>query len=318
MKVKCENWYDSIICTLENDNGMKVSSLNYGCIIKEILVPDRNGVFKNVVLGCETLEQYKSESAYFGAVVGRVAGRIKNSDFSLNGKYYKLPSNDGNNHLHGNGEFSHVFWDLETGKTNSGVFVKYSYVSPDGSNGYPGEVSVSVTYLLNNENELKIFYTASSSKDTILNLTNHSYFNLSGDFDTEVLSDSFYSTTEKYVDLDSALIPTGNLIKTADTKFDFSHKHSISEEFDHALVFDCKGKHLATLSNSASGRVMTMTTDYPCYVLYTGNFLSKPHTGVCLEAQFLPDAIHNENFGKIVLLKNEKYENFVSYKFDIE
>ncbi len=303
---------------LQNDNGMTVSVLEYGCIIEKIIVPNRNGVLENVVLGHENIENYRNEPAFFGAVVGRVAGRIKDSKFTINGKEYLLPANDGKNHLHGNGEFSNVFWNAEEGTTENAVFVKFSYVSEDGMNGYPGEVSVSVTYSLNEENELRIDYEATSTKDTILNLTNHSYFNLSGNFENEILGDSLYSSVTKYVELREDLIPTGNLVSTEGTKFDFSHKHSISYEFDNALVFDCKGEHLARLSNSASGRVMTMTTNYPCYVLYTGNFLSKKHTGVCLEAQHLPDAVNHENFGSVVLKKGEKYSNFVAYKFDIE
>ena len=323
--------------TLENDRGMRVSFINYGCIITEIFVPDANGVFENVVLGFDNLDAYVENSAYFGAIIGRVAGRIREGTFQMNGSVYRLSQNEGKNHLHGAGELNHAIWHAQILNPDSEntVSVKFSYHSSDGANGYPGNVDVSVTYSLDNENTFKIAYEAESDKDTVLNLTNHSYFNLSGNCKADVCSHILKADISKFVELRNDLIPTGRLCDVEGTVFDFSLGRKLADGvestnsqnilagngYDHALVFsNCKGANLAILSEPVSGRKMTMKTDYPCFVLYSGNQLKEKYMGVCLETQLLPDAVNHQNFeeyGSVILEKNRKYSHCTSYIFGI-
>lgn len=328
--------------TLENDNGVTVSAISFGCIITEIITPDKKGNFENVVLGFDNMEDYLEHSPYFGAIVGRVAGRIADGSFVLNGDEYRLPKNDGENHLHGNGEFNNVLWKAEgfCDLKNQLCTAAFTYMSPDGSNGYPGNLTVTVTYTLDNDNQLRIGYEARSDRDTILNLTNHSYFNLSGDMKRTVCNHTLTADVELYAELKDDLIPTGKLVPVDGTAFDFRRTYAISRGidsrdkqnvvagngYDHALVFDkCKVEHLATLNDPESGRSMTMKTDYPCFVLYTGNQLDgsfeindRPVTkyaALCMEAQYLPDTPSFAHFGDITLKANESYRQYVSYKF---
>ncbi len=328
--------------SLKNDNGMIVRAINYGCIITEIIVTDKDGNFENVVLGFDNIDDYKNYSPYFGAIVGRVAGRIANGKFTLNGTEYQLPKNEGENHLHGNAELNNVLWSAQEfcDTENNLATVKFTYTSPNGENGYPGNVTISVTYTLDNNNELKITYEATTDKDTILNLTNHSYFNLSGNMKRTICNHVLTADIESYVELKDDLIPTGNLPKAKGTTFDFKRSYAISEGvnsndkqntiagngYDHALIFkDCKAENLATLKDPESGRIMTMKTDYPCFVLYTGNQLDgsfkingtpvTKHAALCMEAQHLPGAPNFPQFGDITLKAGEVYKQYVRYKF---
>lgn len=330
---------------IENDNGMKVCAINYGCAITEISVPDKDGNFENVVLGYDSFDGYKENPPHFGAVVGRIAGRITNSQFTLGGKTYTLPCNEGENHLHGNGEFDHSVWDfMLTGKgfgLMRSVGVEFTYTSPNGMNGYPGDVTVTVSYTLDNQNKLMIDYRASTNENTILNLTNHSYFNLSGNGKRTVEDHVLKADIEYFVPLKPDLTPCGKLLDVKDTVFDFSESRALKDGmesddeqnviakngYDHALVFgNCKdyglythsNVHTAVLCDEVSGRKVTMETDYPCFVCYSGNQLPEKHNAVCLEAQLLPDAVNHRGFGSTLLKPGKEYRHFVSYQFGID
>src|SRR5690625_1009906 len=208
--------------TLTNDHGMSVSVLNYGAIITSVVVPDKHGEFENVVLGYKNYDDYINDPNYFGAVIGRIAGRVQDASFTLNGQEYILEANEGKNQLHGgpNG-FHQVIWKDETFKESSSVGLKLSHTSPDGDGNYPGNLSVTVTYTLTNNNELILDYSATTDKTTVLTLTNHSYFNLNGNIKNTIHNHFVKTNCSQYVELDEHLIPTGEMIDVENTPFDF-------------------------------------------------------------------------------------------------
>jgi len=326
--------------TLLNDSGMSVSCLNYGCIITKVLVPDRNGIVENVVLGFENFEDYLDLSPYFGSVVGRVAGRINHSKFELDGKTYQVTPNEGINHLHGGKKgFNSVIWKTEPIEGENAIGLKFFYHSPDGEEGYPGNLDTTITYLLNNQNELSISYEARSDQKTIVNLTNHSYFNLSGNIKRDCSDHILQLESDRFLELGEDLIPTGRMIDATNTPFDFKHGRLLKagmksshpqnvlagNGYDHPLVFSNKGENTVALSEKESGRTLLITTDQPCVVLYTSNTLEGPfsisgvrarnYLGVCLETQGLPDAINQPEFPTIVLNPGEVYKAKTNYRF---
>ncbi len=327
--------------SLVNDAGMTVSCLNYGCVITKIIVPDRSGSFENVVLGFDTFEDYlKWTSPYFGAVVGRVAGRIKDASFELDGKKYSLTANELPNHLHGGRKgFNSAVWRTEKVEEETSVGVKFIYHSPHGEEGYPGNLETIVTYLLTNENELKISFEAGTDRATLVNLTNHSYFNLSGNIKRDCAEHILQLENDRFLELAPDSIPTGKQLEAANTPFDFQHGRKIADGihsthpqnilagngYDHPLVFSKKGFNTIVLSEAESGRTLEVTTDQPCVVVYTSNHLKGPfsmagiparrHLGVCLETQGLPDAIHHPEFPSIILEPGEKYTQETTYRF---
>src|SRR5690625_2031384 len=215
------NWIEY---TLINKHGMKVSFLNYGGIITKIIVPDKDGKMENVVLAYRNYKDYEKNSAYFGAIIGRVAGRIENAVFEISGDKYKLKANDGKHHLHGGDHgFHHVVCKVDPFQTQESVGVKLFHTSADNEGGYPGCVDVVVTYTLTNNNQLIIDYDATSTKDTILTLTNHTYFNLTGDLKDTVENHLVTINSEKFIELNEELIPTGKLVHVTDTPFDFQN-----------------------------------------------------------------------------------------------
>lgn len=324
--------------TIENDNGMAVKCINYGCIITEILVPDKDGQLENIVLGFDSMGEYLEHSPYFGAVVGRVAGRIKNGEFELDGKKYILPKNENPNHIHGGPKgFSHVLWDAEVIEHSDEAGITFSYTSPDGEEGYPGTLETRVTYLLNNRNELTISYYGVSDKKTLVNLTNHSYFNLSGDLKRDISDHVLQVASDQFIKLDGELLPTGDLEGVEGTPFDFRSGRSIREGihsshpqnrlvggYDHPFLL--KGR--ITLTDEESGRQLDIETDQPGVVLYTGNQLgddfsirgvqSKKYLGLCLETQGPPDSIHHPEFQSSVLDKGESYQSKTKYCFTVK
>lgn len=326
--------------TICNDNGMKVSFINYGCIITDIIVPDREGILENVVLGFDTLEEYIEHSPYFGAIVGRVAGRIKKGSFELNGRSYDLPKNDGENHLHGgNVGFSNVVWNAEVVKHDQVAGVHFTYISQNGEEGYPGTVMMNVTYLLNDQNEFKIVYDGNSDQATLLNVTNHTYFNLSGNLRRDVQDHLLTLDSDQFLELSNDLLPTGCILDVADTPFDFTKGrkirdgvHSVYQQnilasggYDHPFLLKANHDKEIVLEDKKSGRKLVVETDQPCVVVYSGNQLeddfqirntpSKKHLGICLETQGLPDAIHHEHFPSVLLRKGEVYHSETSYTF---
>ena len=326
--------------TLANDSGMSVTCLNYGCVITKIMVPDRFGTTENVVLGFEEFEDYLELSPYFGAVVGRVAGRIKGAGFELDGLVYQLAANEQPNHLHGgNRGFSSVLWKTETVEEEDAVGVKFGYLSPDGEEGYPGNLDTRVTYLLNNKNELIITYEGQTDQKTLVNLTNHSYFNLSGNLKRDCSEHILQLDSNQFLELGPDLLPTGKLLDSKNTPFDFRHgqrlRKGMKSEFpqnvlvgngyDHPLIFTQEGENTIVLSDKESGRTMLVSTDQPCVVLYTSNQLEGPYSvsgvraknylGVCLETQGLPDAIHHPEFPTVILNPDSVYSSTTKYRF---
>lgn len=326
--------------TLTNDLGMSVSCLNYGCVITKIIVPDCNGHFENVVLGFDHFGDYLQHSPYFGAVIGRIAGRIQNAQFELDGIEFKLAANEQPHHLHGGKKgFSSVIWKVEPIELENAVGLRFSYLSPDGEEGYPGNLDTNITYLLSNENELSITYEARTDRKTIVNLTNHSYFNLSGNVKRDCSKHILQVESDRFLVLGPDLIPTGEIQESKDTPFDFNQSRSllsgiksshpqnvlVGHGYDHPLLFTKKGNNKIMLSDHESGRTLLVTTDQPSVVLYTSNKLEGPfhvsgvqarnYLGVCLETQGLPDAIHHPAFPTVILNPEEMYCTTTKYQF---
>lgn len=332
--------------TMTSDSGMEVKAISYGAIITDVRVPDANGKMESVVLGFDSLDEYLAhEDLCLGCAVGRIAGRIDGAAFTLKGKDYTVPANDRQNSLHGNKEFGSVLWNGEGFESDDSCGVVFWYTSPAGSNGFPGEVTVKMTYVLDSNNTFYIRYEAQTTETTILNLTNHTYFNLNGDLKATVDNHLLKTPIAEYVELREDCIPTGNKIPVAGTPFDFNQGKELGEGFvsdypqnvmvkhgyDHPLILDPShisedGYHKVLLSCPDSGRVLTLETDYPCVVMYSGNYFDGsypirgqacvPHLGVALEAQGYPDAVHHDNFDSVVLQPGDTYDHITSWHFD--
>ena len=319
---------DGYLYTLANKNGVEVSITNYGGAITSIIAPDRNGVFGDVVLGYETLDDYVKYPRYFGALIGRSANRIACGKFSLNGVEYQLAQNNGVNHLHGgNKGFDKRVWNAD--ETASGLHLKL--FSKDGEENYPGNLNVDVRYSLNDENELKIEYHAVSDRDTIVNLTNHAYFNLAGN--GTILDHELTLNADSFTPVSDDLIPTGEIKAVAGTPMDFRTARTIAPGgYDHNFVLDNWNHELrsvARLREPNSGRVMEVLTTQPGMQFYSGNFLDgsivgrggvayQKYAALCLETQHFPDAPNHPNFPSTVLRPGETYEHVTVYKFTTE
>lgn len=329
--------------TITNDKGIKMTAINYGCIITELFVPDWNGELENIVLGFDTLEEYEKHSPYFGAIVGRHAGRIKEGKFELDGVYYQLERNNGPNHLHGGVRgLDRVVWDIKVKESEKAISLEYSYNSKDGENGYPGNVQLKVSYTLNEDNELILKYEGHSDKRTILNLTNHSYFNLSGNLKRGIEDHHLTLKSDRFIELNEDLIPTGVMLEPEGTAFDFRQARTIRDGiesnhqqniiagngYDHPFLISENNNEEIILKDSESGRVLVIETNQPCVVLYTGTQLnddfsirrvtSQKYLGLCLETQGLPDAIHHPNFPGTVLNAGEKYLSITKMTFMVQ
>jgi aldose 1-epimerase len=321
--------------TLTNSNGLIAKVTNYGTIITELHVPDAKGEFADVVLGFDRLEAYLKRHPYFGATVGRVANRIAGGQFALNGKSYTLATNDGPNHLHGGIKgFDKVLWKAAP---QNGASVKFSYSSPDGEEGYPGTLMVEVAISLTDVNELSIDYTARTDQTTLINLTNHSYFNLAGQGD--ILSHELFLSASEYTPADANRIPTGEVAAVRSTPMDFTSPTPIGSRFarlgntplgyDTNYIINRAGKGLALAARvfePKSGRVMEVHTTQPGVQFYTGNFLDgtltgkgstnyQQHTGFCLETQHYPDAIHHPDFPSVILHPGQNYHHTTVHRF---
>ncbi len=338
LTIQDQTW---IAYTLINDSNMSVELLNYGGIITKIRVPDQNGTSENVVLGFKNYEEYLTNPPFLGALIGRVAGRIQGSQFELNGKTYSLPINDGANHLHGGPEgLNQVLWESTTYQNEQEIGVVLTHQSPNGAGGYPGTLELKVTYSLTHQNELSIAYEAVSDQDTVLTLTNHSYFNLSGDLKTTIKNHNVTLDASRFVELDDALIPTGTILEVDGTPFDFrggrrvedgidtSHPQNLvaSHGYDHFFLFDQEKKAAAIVEDPISGRKMTVETTQPGVVFYTSNTLgdglellerqSEDHLGLCLETQSSPASLHLDGFPSIMLKKEERYNQKTIFRFE--
>ncbi len=324
------------LVTLKNDKGMEVSVTNYGGIITSIMAPDRDGRFDNVVLGFNNLDDYLEGHPYFGAIVGRYANRIAGGRFELDGEVYELATNDGDNHLHGGEQgFDKVLWDYDVIDEQT---VTLSYLSPDGEEGYPGNLDVEVTYSLTDDNELRIDYRARTDRTTPVNLTNHSYFNLTGDPTEGILDHYLRIDADHYTPVDDGLIPTGEREQVEGTPFDFTTMERVDARigqvpggYDHNWILNRPDEGLrqvAVLQDEESGRIMRVFTDKPGLQFYSGNFLDgslrdhegRPihrHAALCLETQYFPDSPNQPDFPSTILTEDETYRTTTTYRFDV-
>lgn len=342
---KLDDGTEISLYTLTNTAGTVVTITNYGGIIVSIKTEDRNGMLEDIVLGFDSLSNYVENNPFFGCIVGRYGNRIAKGKFKLDGQTYTLAVNNGENHLHGGTKgFDKVVWTGDNYKTPDGAVVKLTYTSKDMEEGYPGNLQTEVTYTLTNDNELKIDYKATTDKKTIVNLTNHSYFNLSGDTKTDILNHTLSLAASKFVPVDKGLIPTGELAEVKGTPFDFTTPHVIGERindkhqqlqygggYDHCWVFDDADKLAAkaTVYDSTSGRFMEVFTTEPGVQFYSGNFLNGSVTGrfntvytkrfgLCLETQHFPDSPNQPSFPSTVLNPGDVYSSQTIYKFSVK
>lgn len=330
---------------LANAKGMSVRILALGGVIQELKAPDRNGKSADVVLGYATAQQYVDQPQYFGATVGRYANRIAAGKFSLDGKQYQLETNDGPNHLHGGKRgFDKVLWKIESVSAGSPAKAVLTYASADGEGGYPGKLQVTATYTLNDKNELSIEYRATTDKPTIVNITNHSYFNLAGEAaPTDVFGHRLTLFASKYTPVNATLIPTGERRAVAGTAFDFTKPHTIGERvrdgrdeqlrigrgYDHNYIVDGEAGKLrpaARVEEPTSGRVLELLQDAPGVQFYSGNFLDATSTGksqrvyrqgdgFCLEPQVFPDSPNRSDFPNARLNPGQTYVNTMVLRF---
>lgn len=325
--------------TLKNPSGMTVKIATYGGIVTSIMAPDRQSKFADVVLGFDSLAEYLAGHPYFGALVGRYGNRIAGGRFSLDGVAYKLAQNNGENHLHGGIKgFDKAVWQADGMATGKEAILKLGYVSKDGEEGYPGNLSVTVTYSLTRNNELKIVYTASTDKATPINLTHHSYFNLEGAGNTDILAHRLTILADRFTPVDDGLIPTGELQPVAGTPMDFRQPVAIGARidqvkggYDHNYVLnnaDGSLRLVARVEAPVSGRVMEVFTTEPGLQFYSGNFLDgsnkgkdgkvyNRHYGFCLETQHFPDSPNKPGFPPVILRPGQEYRHLTIYKFSL-
>lgn len=327
--------------TLTSAGGVVCKILNYGGIVTEIQVPDRNGKTTDVVLGFDDLQSYRERSRYYGAIVGRVANRIAKGRFTLDGKTYTLAINNGPNHLHGGLRgFDKVIWHAEPFTRPRAVGLRLTYTSPDGEEGYPGNLKTACTYTLNDENELRSDIEATTDRPTPVNLTNHTYWNLAGK--GEVLDQELTIAADHYTPTDDTLIPTGEIAPVKGTPQDFTSPRPIGSRFgeiakkppgyDHNFVLNSGGKELAFCARARdpkSGRALEVWTDQPGVQLYTANYETpitkakrgeeyKGYCAICLETQNFPDYLNHPNFPQGILRPGEIYRHTTIWKFKTE
>jgi aldose 1-epimerase len=322
--------------TLRNSHGITVKITNYGAIITSMIVPDKSGKPGDIVLGYDSLKQYINNNPYFGAIVGRYANRIANGKFTLDRKNYTLAKNNGNNSLHGGLKgFDKVVWDVKVMQDSTQAGLILSYLSKDGEEGYPGNLQVTVTCTLNNENEFQTTIEAATDKPTPVNLCNHSYFNLSC-ADTNILGHLLTINADRYTVVDDNLIPTGELRPVYNGPMDFTAPNLVGARidqvkggYDHNYVLVKKGSDLsfaARVEEPKSGRIMEILTTQPGIQFYSGNFLDgtirgksgkvyQQHYGLCLETQHFPDSPNQSSFPNTILRPGEKYRETTIYKF---
>jgi len=330
--------------TLTNANGIEVRVMTYGGIVVSLRAPDRNGKLGDVVLGYENLDGYLKNNPYFGSIVGRYGNRIGNGRFSLDGKEYSLPRNNGDNTLHGGLKgFDKVVWKARELRSNDGVGLSLSYLSKDGEEGFPGNLAVTVVYILTNRNELRIEYSATTDKPTVVNLTHHSYFNLAGE--GSILNHELMIYADKFTPVDSGLIPTGELRSVKGTPMDFTapavigsridqkdEQLTLGKGYDHNWVLNNRSGKLALAASAYepnSGRLLEVYTTEPGLQFYSGNFLDgsitgkhgqvyKRRYGFCLETQHFPDSPNKPGFPSTALKPGQRYKSATIYRFSVK
>ncbi len=339
------------VCTLVNEQGVELRTMNWGGTILSLRVPDREGSLDDVVLGFDAFDAYRSDSyleemPYFGAIIGRCCNRIADGRFEIDGATHQLPTNHGAHHLHGGTTgFDRRYWIGYPFAGEGERGIRYTYVSPDGEQGYPGTLSVSVTYCLTDDNDVRVSYEATTTEVTPVNLTQHSYFNLAGHDAGDVLDHRLTLHADHYTPVDSSLIPTGDIREVAGTPFDFRRPTPVGARidadhpqleraggYDHNIVLDggnppSDGLALAAeVVDPASGRQMTVRTTEPGLQFYTGNFLTEtlggkdgavygPRSGFCLETQHFPDGPNQPGFPSIILRPGEAYRSQTVFSF---
>ncbi len=326
--------------TLANAKGMTVKIMTYGATVTELFVPDRTGKPGDVILGFDKLAGYLANEPYLGAIVGRYGNRIAKGKFTLKGVTYTLATNDGPNHLHGGLKgFDKKVWKAEPMSTSDGPALKLTYLSKDGEEGYPGNLTSTVVYTVTGRNELKIEYTATTDKATPLNITNHAYFNLAGPGSGDVLGHEVTMAAERYTPVDGTLIPTGQLASVKGTPMDFTRPATIGSRiaqvkggYDHNYVLNMEGSKTPIFAvrvrEPKSGRVMEVLTTEPGVQFYTGNFLDgslkgiggayKQHYGFCLETQHFPDSPNQPKFPSSILEPGKTFHSVTIYRFSVE
>lgn len=329
--------------TLTNYFGASVKIITLGATIVSINVPDKEGNFADVVCGYDDVDSYLNNSGYQGAIIGRYGNRIKNSSFTLDGTEYKLFNNEGNNHLHGGKEgFDKKIWDAKAWEAGSTIYLEMSCFSKDMEEGYPGNLSVKVLYTFDQSNTLTINYIAATDKKTVINLTNHSYFNLGGCGSSKITNHTLWIDSDKISEIDEQLIPTGKEINIKKTAFDFRKEKLIGKDinarnailklgqgYDHNYILNNNGeiRHVATLKDSDSGRAMKVYTNQPCMQVYTANCINeeespfkddipqKKRCAVCLETQHAPDSPNHAEFPSTELNPGELYNYTTIFEF---
>jgi len=333
--------------TLKNKNRIVVQVTNYGGKIESLFVPDKNGNFADITFGYETIGDCIKGDKYFGALVGRYANRIAHGSFTLEGKEYHLPLNNGPNTLHGGGTgFDAVVWDAEEMKTEAGQAIKFTYLSADGEQGFPGNLTAEVIYTLTDNNELIIDYKATTDKTTIVNLTQHAYFNLAGQGSGNILDQEVVINADRFTPVNENLIPTGELRPVAGTPLDFRTAHALGERindttyeqivkgkgYDHNFVLNKDSGELsfaASVYDKKSRRFMEVFTTQPGIQLYTGNFLDGSQkgkngavynyrNGFCLETQHFPDSPNQPGFPSVVLKPGDAYKQQTVFRFSVK
>ncbi len=326
--------------TLANKNGITIKVSNYGGIITSILAPDKNGTFEDIVLGYQNIDEYQNNSSYFGCIVGRYANRIAMGKMVIDNKEYQLATNNGSNHLHGGTHgFDKMIWEAEEFQDEQQVGLHLRYLSKDGEESYPGNLAVLVTYTLNNDNELKIDYKAETDKKTVINLTNHSYFNLTGNVKRDILDHELQLFADNYTPVDSNLIPTGKLENVEGSPFDFnktkrigSHIENVPGGYDHNYQLkhtETGLRKVAVVIEPESKRKLEVFTTQPGMQFYSANFLDgsiigregrpyKKHYAFCLETQHFPDSPNHPEFPDTILKPGENYNEITTYKFLID
>lgn len=334
---KTEDGQQASLFTAVNARGLILKLTDYGALVVSLETPDRDGKLANINLGFKTLEGYLQRHPYFGATVGRYCNRIAKGKFELNGKTYTLATNNGPNHLHGGEKgFDRHLWNSEIVKNDHEVGVRFSRRSPDGEEGYPGNLDASVTYTLTNDDELKVEFSATTDAPTVVNLTNHNYWNLKGAGAGDILGHELTLAADKYLPVDDGLIPTGELTDVKGTPLDFTSPRRIGERikqikadpvgYDYCFALRSQDGSMALAARvvePASGRVMEIHTTQPGIQFYSGNFLNgetsnggyKQYEGFCLETQHYPDSPNQPAFKSTVLKPGEKYSQTTIHKF---
>ncbi len=344
---KTADGHEVQLFTLTNKNGLEAKITNFGGIVVSLKTPDRKGQLADIVLGYDDVKGYEADTAFFGALIGRYGNRIAKGQFTLNGKTYQIPLNDGPNALHGgpNG-FNKQVWTAKDVSTHSTPMLQLTYLSKDGENGFPGNLNVQVTYSLTSNNELRLDYAATTDKDTVLNLTNHSYFNLKGAGEGDILQHEVRLNANKFTPVDATLIPTGELKPVQGTPFDFRKSTAIGARidaddqqlkygwgYDHNWVLNGMGAGqlviAARVHEPTTGRVIEVLTDQPGVQFYTGNHMDgtirgkggkiyPKRGGLCLETQHYPDSPNHPAFPTTTLKPGERFHSTTIYKFGVE